>query len=244
MGRCIAEQQYASKTYAVTLTYGGGDTLNATMLIYPDFQNFMKRLRAVGYTVRYIVAGEYGTLKERAHWHAILFFYGKYPEVKTDREKYIYKHWKEGFSYWQEPSWKSFAYALKYALKEVGGQNHLAMSKKPPLGDTYMDKLVDHYIDHCIAPDEPFYSFRDVFDNKGKRRQFKLQGRSLEIFIERFLDRYQKQHAKDYLGFGKVIEKYDRREVARKIKEQSPNYLFELMQKRAEKRRNKNVYST
>ena len=81
VGRCIAESRYSKKTYAVTLTYANDAGVNAVTLVYKDVQDFMKRLRK-RYNVRYIVAGEYGTAKGRAHWHIILFFKDDYPEIK------------------------------------------------------------------------------------------------------------------------------------------------------------------
>lgn len=83
VGRCIAESRYSAKTYAVTLTYANDAGVNAVTLVYKDVQDFLKRLRK-RYNVRYIVAGEYGTAKGRAHWHIILFFKDQYPEIKEN----------------------------------------------------------------------------------------------------------------------------------------------------------------
>lgn len=83
VGRCIAESRTASHTFSVTLTYGreGGesDTIRAAVLTYSDVQKYIKRLRFAGYKVRYLVAGEFGTLRGRCHWHLILFFEGSPP---------------------------------------------------------------------------------------------------------------------------------------------------------------------
>ena len=49
IGRCIAEQEHSDGVLVVSLTYGGGDdNPNAALLVYKDFQDFMKRLRIQG----------------------------------------------------------------------------------------------------------------------------------------------------------------------------------------------------
>lgn len=62
VGRCIAEQAASSATFSVTLTYAG-DVPQAAALQYADFQKCLKLLRRHGYSVRYIVAGEFGEKK-------------------------------------------------------------------------------------------------------------------------------------------------------------------------------------
>jgi hypothetical protein len=240
VGRCIAEEKHSTKTYAVTLTYAG-DTVNATTLIYSDVQNFMKRLRSAGYDVRYIVAGEYGDFKQRAHWHIVLFFTGKVPKVETDA-RIDFKYWKHGFSYWQEPSWKSLAYVMKYALKSLkdGEVNlPLKMSKLPPLGHYYLQDLAAHYVDKGLAPDRPYYSFPEVRNANGKIIQFYLSGKSLENFIERFLELYNIRHGREFMGHSEIIEKYDRRTVAKEIKQRSVVHFFDDIQRKSERRMNK-----
>ena len=152
VGRCIAETQHCTASYAVTFTYREGEA-GAALLLYCDFQLFLKRLRRAGYPVRYIVAGEYGTEKGRAHWHAVLFFSDKSPpivphtpndthEITLDAT-FHWKFWPHGFVFFQRPSGDSMAslrYAMKYALKDQhqrSSRNHLMMSKKPILGHRF-----------------------------------------------------------------------------------------------------------
>lgn len=80
VGRCIAESQDAKRTFSITLTYGRdemdkADHIRAALLTYSDVQKYMKRLRESGYVVRYFAVGEYGSMKGRAHWHLITFYY-------------------------------------------------------------------------------------------------------------------------------------------------------------------------
>ena len=211
VGRCLAEQAHSSHTFAVTLTYRG-DVVNAATLVYSDFQNAIKKLRK-DYDVRYIVAGEYGSKKGRAHWHAVLFFKDAAPSVVTDVKarkpgevilprwkgdpdaRIEWKYWEHGFCYFQRPDYGGFAYCLKYALKDQT-QNavtgHLAMSKKPPLGAGFFDELADQYVSQGLAPQTFMYTVGDQYDKKGKRRQFFLQGKSRENFLRRYIDQWER----------------------------------------------------
>lgn len=213
IGRCIAEQEHSDGVLVVSLTYGGGDNNpNAALLVYKDFQDFMKRLRIQGqraepakrYTVRYIVAGEYGSANGRAHWHAVLFFKGYTPEVEIEQDKYSWSPWPHGYSYFQEPDFHGFAYVLKYALKDLKKENqevfvgHMGRSLKPPLGAQYFHELAGRYVQQNIAPQDYFYSFPHVFDANRKRRVFMMQGAVQELFIQSFFDQYEKQRGEKY----------------------------------------------
>ncbi|MFV1531178.1 MULTISPECIES: hypothetical protein [unclassified Phaeobacter] len=232
VGRCLAEQATSTKTVAITLTYAD-DTPNATTLIYKDFQDFMKRLRYHGYSVRYIVAGEYGSKKGRSHWHAVLFFDGKVP-VEVDHwdiatslnrntpdwraahftekycleERFFWKYWPHGFVYFQRPEYAGYYYLLKYALKEQEGDvslNHVSMSKKPPLGFKWFEDYAQRYVDQGLAPQDLKYSFPHVFDAKRRRREFMLQGRMREIFIDTYLAKWRDQRS-DEPPISEIVE--------------------------------------
>lgn len=208
VGRCLAEQSTSDKALAVTLTYAESENIGASILMYPDFQRFIKRLRKK-YSVRYIVAGEYGSKKGRAHWHCVLFFKGKYPEIKAET-RVNWDMWPEGFSYFQEPDYGGFAYALKYALKDISSeisQGHLAMSKKPPLGAEYFHNLASKYVEQGISPQDLFYAFGDVFDTNGDRRKFYIQGKSQEIFLQSYLDQWEVEYGYEH-PFSELISDY------------------------------------
>lgn len=203
IGRCIAEQSVSAKALAVTLTYSG-DTPQSAVLRYSDVQKFLKYLRAGdwkqnnGYDVRYICAGEYGSRKGRAHWHIILFFQGKVPDLAFDR-RIEWKYWPHGFVYAQNPDYGGFKYVLKYALKDthIGGSvKTLSMSKRPPLGHSFFMDLADTIAEKGLAMWSPDYYFSDVVDSKGAIRRFWLQGRMREMFLERYCDTWQRLYNK------------------------------------------------
>lgn len=236
VGRCIAESYHSTETLAVTLTYsddaleqesretGENRRAHAATLVYADFQRFMKRLRKAGYAVRYIVAGEYGSRKGRAHWHAILFFQGKAPQVVGDPEavqgdevaldcRINWPHWTAGYSYFQRPDYGGFAYLLKYVLKDTDqavARHHLAMSKKPPLGAEYFRALALQHVEENISPQTALYVFRDQFDGKQQRREFMLQGRMREIYVETFLEAYKARYDRPYPQSEFLEEQQDR----------------------------------
>ena len=201
VGRCIAESKFAKKTYAVTLTYGADEGVNAVTLIYKDVQDFLKRLRKK-YKCRYIVTGEYGSAKGRSHWHIILFFQDNWPEV-TSNKRVDWKYWKHGFAYFQEPDWKGFEYCLKYVLKDQTSRqsdSHLAMSKKPPLGHEFFQQLAKQHVEQALVPQTYFYKFGDVRDYKNREKGFMMQGKTRENFMETFINEWEQKYEHEPLS--------------------------------------------
>jgi len=198
VGRCIAESKYSTKTYAITLTYAQDAGVNAVTLVYKDVQDFLKRLRKK-YKCRYIVAGEYGSAKGRAHWHIIVFFKDKVPDVQENK-RVEWKYWPHGFSYFQHPDWKGFEYVLKYVLKDQASRSadaHLSMSKKPPLGAEYFNWLADEHVRQGLAPQKYFYKFGGIRDYKNREKTFMMTGKTKGNFMERFLQKWMEKYDAD-----------------------------------------------
>ena len=217
IGRCLAEQSVSSLTLAVTLTYRGFGPKTA-VLHYRDVQLFLKKLRKAGYKVRYICAGEYGSLRGRAHWHVVLFFRGKklprivqapdarqgddifLPRFDDDPDaRYDWPHWDHGFSYFQESSEAGFAYLMKYAMKDLNDPNQdrgLAMSKLPPLGHDFFMQMALDLVQERLPIHDPTYRFRHV-QYEGKARVFWLQGRMREMFFEKYFDLWALAYSTD-----------------------------------------------
>jgi hypothetical protein len=208
VGRCIAESRYSKKTYAVTLTYANDAGVNAVTLVYKDVQDFLKRLRK-RYDVRYIVAGEYGTAKGRAHWHIILFFKDKYPEIK-ENVRVDWKYWHKGFSYFQQPDWKGFQYVLKYVLKDTdldSADSHLAMSKKPPLGHEFFMDLAETHVEQAVIPRSFKYKVGGVRKDNGTEKVFMMQGKTRENFMAAFKNGWIQKYGKE--PFSEFFEEWD-----------------------------------
>lgn len=246
VGRCMAEQATSCQSFSVTLTYAG-DTPNAAVLCYRDIQLFLKRLRKNGYSVRYIVAGEYGTKKGRAHWHIVLFLRGKtldiveagkrendwqvvLPRFDDDPAARIqFAPWSDpaegrGFAYFQSPDYGGFRYAMKYALKQQGNDSAhkaLGMSKKPPLGHDFFMSMADDLVERQLPVQLPTYSFRGELDAKGKHRKFCLQGRMREMFLDRYQICWRLVHGSEPPASDWYAEQYLDK-IARALDERDP----------------------
>lgn len=72
--RCMDESSLYSANVFITLTYDNEHLPPDNGLHYRDFQLFMKRLRnKYGDGIRFYMCGEYGELRGRPHFHALLF---------------------------------------------------------------------------------------------------------------------------------------------------------------------------
>lgn len=228
VGRCIAESKTSVATTFVTLTYGRDEEGNesharAAILTYSDVQKYFKQLRNRGFPCRYLVTGEHGSEKGRAHWHGLIFWQEKVPFEFADyggnswhrstrtkpvivpvvwNQRFNEPCWPHGFSHW-EPVRNghergSIAYACKYINKDVddpAAQSKLAMSKKPPLGAAYFVQRAQKFVDERIAPQDGYYQFPAEASRKsdGKPVTFRLAGKVEEIFCQEFVSRWKEQ---------------------------------------------------
>ncbi|WP_444462071.1 rolling circle replication-associated protein [Rhodobacter capsulatus] len=153
VARSLAEASTSSVTATVTLTYAPRDDLADKVLHPRHFQLFMKLLRRAGHKVRYLVAGEYGDLRGRAHFHALLFFQHLEPlgdrgtvpaygtpdapfcrEIPQKRMVHI-REWPHGhITVDWSASEKSARYVCKYLLADNKNNAWFSLSKKPALG--------------------------------------------------------------------------------------------------------------
>lgn len=106
-------------------------------------------------------------------------------------------HWDRGYSFWTEPTHQAIRYNTKYIQKGMGDdsrQGHLAMSKQPPLGAVYFERLARRYVVQGIAPQDLFYGFPDVLKEDGKPQRFHLSGRSAELFLHAYVMEWSRVH--------------------------------------------------
>lgn len=158
VGRCLAEAATSEWVVTLTLTYAPRDDLADKVLHPRHFQLFMKRLRKLGHEVRYFVAGEYGSLRGRAHFHCILFFNNSLPALSVPfynpehlsnpqgsasfsrgipgGKKMVHvREWPHGHVAADlNADERALRYVCKYLLKEDKQNCWFSMSKKPPLG--------------------------------------------------------------------------------------------------------------
>jgi hypothetical protein len=135
--RCIHEASLYEKNCFITLTYDDEHlpgTNGVGTLHYPDFQKFLKRLRKrfPRATIRYYMAGEYGTTFGRPHFHACIFgfdFDDKVLWKRTSANSMLYRSkileslWPFGYSSIGDVTFESAAYVARYIMKKVTGDD-------------------------------------------------------------------------------------------------------------------------
>jgi len=133
--RCMHESQLHTHNSFITLTYDNTHLPSDGSLDYKDFQLFLKRLRKAlasrGLTVRYYMAGEYGELHARPHFHACIFGYD-FPDKKlwkrTASGSMLYRSqeletlWPFGHSTVGDVTFESAAYVARYIMKKQTGK--------------------------------------------------------------------------------------------------------------------------
>ena len=151
VARGVAEKATSAEAMVLNLTYrdnhDGTSPDGAVAFRYGDVQKLLKRIRkaycdlygkdAAG-EIRYIVAGERGSLKGRVHWHMVIFadrkftFLGKWYDfvfklipgplinhaARKRKRMCHWSMWEHGHIVVQEPDQAGISYVLKYALKD------------------------------------------------------------------------------------------------------------------------------
>lgn len=87
VGRMMCEAATSDHVAFLTLTYAPRDDLADKVITPKHFQDFVRKLRRRDQTnlYRYFVAGEYGDLRGRAHFHVLLFIKGRRPVWELSR---------------------------------------------------------------------------------------------------------------------------------------------------------------
>lgn len=208
VGRCISEAKYSDHVRFLTLTYAG-DTPETVVHCKSHIQKLLYRLRSdgrrQGWTVRYIVTGEYGALKGRVHWHMILFFVGKCPDMQLTEfgkgHMFDWKYWPHGATVAKVAGEKDFRYVVKYIFKDVKADGlayinpQASMSKKPPIGDQFIWELARDLVDQRLPLSSPEYAFKGVIEAKSRlHRRFWLQGKSRKNLMARYVDLWRERY--------------------------------------------------
>lgn len=201
VGQVLAEAD-GREADVCTLTYRG-DVSDAVSLQTRKVQMELKRIRHE-FPVRYFIAGEYGSLRQRAHWHAVFVWQKKrptirksgeerapweivYPRFKNDPAARIeWAGWRHGYSFFQPLNYQTAQYALEYTMKDVksrSGHTRKMQSKYPPLGDAYFRRLAKRYCDANLLPEDWTYTVPGVKMSNGRPRKFWLGSVSRENFM-------------------------------------------------------------
>jgi len=219
VGRCIAENKTSKAAHFITLTYGKDDEENSDhirtqLLTYSDVQKYFKLLRSKGYIFRYLVAGEYGSLKGRSHWHLIMYWKNVVPPHElTDQfrvRRFTDRNWPHGHQVWKKVTPETVRYVCKYINKDIGKderQAHFSMSKKPPLGFDYFNDLAEKYAIQGLAPQNLIYSFNE-YKKHGKKVDFRMTGTTADNFIKKFIEVWPNYNT-GHVPSSELIEKYE-----------------------------------
>lgn len=169
--RCVLEATQYENNCFVTLTYDD-EHIGDNRLNYRDFQLFMKKLRKTqNEPISYMVTGEYGDRRKRAHWHAIIFNW----RPRDAEKKYISelncqvwesetltKIWGNGIAEFGDVTFQSAAYVARYSLKKLThGKDHdqwkpiHKKSSHHAIGKKYFLENYKHIIDRgaVVLPD-------------------------------------------------------------------------------------------
>jgi hypothetical protein len=157
------EAQMHTSNCFITLTYAPEFIREAKdlSLNYEHFQLFMKRLRKrfTGKTIRFYMAGEYGELRDRPHFHACIFgldFEDKKFFKRTETGSILYTSkileelWPYGYSSVGDVNFESAAYVARYIMKKINGKPRLDKDGKwvdPMLHYQYCDLETGELID-------------------------------------------------------------------------------------------------
>jgi len=176
--RCVHEASLYQNNCFITLTYndehlpwyiGEDDLTNPGTLQMHDFQNFMKRLRKkYGSGIRFYHCGEYGTVEQRPHYHALIFNHDFTDKelwtIRGDNRLYTSKElnslWTDnngesmGFASIGDVTFASAAYVARYILKKQNGREaasyydgrkpeYTTMSRRPGIGADWFKKYKD-----------------------------------------------------------------------------------------------------
>lgn len=205
-----------------------------------DLQKFFKRLRKFnqkvrgfkGRSIRYYAVGEYGTEKERPHYHVIVF------NVERETINRIHEVWPVGHVDVGRVTNASIGYVTGYLIdgfKDYGfrARPFSVMSRRPGIGSTYLQSNTNwhrpanyhsytqalnrfHVIDNGIKRRMPRYYSKKIFTT-GDRDHYNALNRAREVKeyqeeIERL-----KPHAIDPHAYYDELRRHAHEQIARQV---------------------------
>jgi len=229
VGRVFCEASVTEHILCVILTYAPRSDFFDKVLTPKHFQDFIRSLRKAGHSLRYIVTGEYGELKGRAHFHAILFFQGP-PLDAPQKTNFHTRHWPHGHVFADhDTDEKSMRYAMKYLLKSEPGKYWFSLSKKPSIGSAFFQAKAEENLRLGTFP----ASFEYLPPGGDRGRPYLLTGATRRDYLAAMLAPFQfgapQEDLRRYSEWvGKAIEKtrlWQRLESSRIDPDQAINAL-------------------
>lgn len=253
VARSLCEATVSLHTCAVTLTYAPRDDLADKVVHPPHFQAFIRALRRGGHKVRYLVAGEYGEKKGRAHFHAILFFTdlkprpefvfdklgGSFPsEVSSYGAKFApfsreipqaqnchIMEWPHGhiFADWST-SEASVRYVCKYLLSDSKQNSWFSLSKKPALGAVWFAQKAALAASFGVLPSSFEYSPPAVSSSAS----FVMMGATRRDYLNAITqDPAMRSRMSEWVQ--KTFDKHARKRAVDLLANQPPQVLAQIM---------------
>ncbi|UPW41762.1 replication initiator protein [Peromfec virus RodF7_15] len=166
--RCSHEAQMVDSSYFITLTYNDYQMPSNSSLDKKHVFEFIKNFRyKFGKDIKYFLAGEYGTLSQRPHYHLILFNV-QIPDLeyfkKCNCNTYytsglVSDIWKKGYVIIGDVTFESAAYVARYVTKKQYGEQSYdyygkripefqLQSLRPGIGYSFFKKYYHDIYDH------------------------------------------------------------------------------------------------
>jgi hypothetical protein len=151
--------QHADNAF-VTLTYSDEHLPEDGSVSVREWQLFAKRLRK-RHSFRFFMCGEYGALKFRPHYHALLFGVRFADAVKVEtRGDYhvlwseeLERTWGKGLTEIGQVSFESAAYVARYSLKKLApcdlegrAPEFVSMSRRHGIGRSWFEQHAEEVI--------------------------------------------------------------------------------------------------
>lgn len=247
-GRALCEVAVSSVTCTITLSYAPRTDLADKILHPRHFQLFMKMLRRAGHKVRYLVAGEYGELKGRAHFHAVLFFEhlaspppgapapfwnprhsddpfssAPFSRLIPPKTRLHIREWPHGLVFvdWSSDE-KSIRYVCKYILSDDKNRAWFSMSKKPTLGSAWFSQKAQTARAHNVLPSA--FAYRPP--GSTSNQTFMVTGATRRDYLNAITtDRADLPRMSEWTA--KSFEKYERQREAQRVAAMSADELLE-----------------
>lgn len=212
-GRILAECQSGAVPWFMTFTYKGGyNDPKAYWLDYTDIQKMFKKIRVAGYKFRYVVVGEYGSEKDRAHWHAIILWEGEPPPVTFAHKQYTWDYWSHGYTYAETPRniQATAQYLMKYLLKDATAPIHY--SKRPAIGEKYLHEYARQHVKEGLSlfPTKATFTVPGNTNRDGKPFYYYIDRHS-DLFarvVKTYLNEWAQRRPYEKVPLNKNIEEY------------------------------------
>lgn len=227
IGRALAEARAPSTRHFTftTLTYGHDnrysqkvDHPHANKLVYRDIQLWLKRIRKRQipgtkdkYRVRYMVAGEYGTLKGRAHWHCLLWWQSEPPKYLTVERWSDDPFWSEGFTNWQKANAKCVAYVAKYITKSnIAADTETCFhgSFRPLIGGEFFRQWAELHVNQGLPLNQGRkFQLPDSYTRKGKTFDYWMSPAAARMVARRYVEAWAEKYGTAPPN-SSIVEKY------------------------------------